>query len=728
MGIISDQIKERREKDEQMLEDAFVRAAGSVLGRKTAQDLHDDRQITENVIDEILRYYHLDSVHIPEDITDPDEQLSYALRQRGFMRRSIRLTPGWYRDAYGPVLAFMKDGGTPVALLPGKLGVFMFRDPSGGERVRVSRKNEDLFEEEAFCFYHPLPMRKIGIPDLLLFMKDCLSVRDIASIAVIAFVMTALGIVSTRIIRVLTGPVLASSNRSALAGAVICLVAIAVSSQLISSTRELLMNRLETKTRLAVESSMFMRILSLPTQFFRRYSPGELLSRASSVYSLCSLLQGMVMSTALTSVFSLLYIGQIYEYAPSLALPSFITILVTVAFTAVSTFTAIRVERQQMEAVARESGMTYATISGIQKIKLTGAEKRVFARWLEIHADSAALRYDPPFVIKLSSTVSSAISLVSGIVMCFLAVKSGVSQSSYYAFTAAYGALMGAFMSLASMTYSFASVRATLDVAEPFLLTEPEVTEGRQIVTKLSGGIRLEHVYFRYSEKSPYLLDDISLNISPGEYVAVTGKTGCGKSTLIRLLLGFETPEKGIISYDGKDITTLDVSSLRKHIGTVLQTGGLFQGDIYSNIAMTAPQMSEEEAWEAAETAGIADDIRAMPMGMHTMISEGQGGISGGQKQRLMIARAVAPKPKILFMDEATSALDNKTQRKVSEALDRMGCTRIVVAHRLSTIKHCDRILVLDNGKIIEDGSYDELIAKGGAFAELVARQRLEGE
>ena len=210
--------------------------------------------------------------------------------------------------------------------------------------------------------------------------------------------------------------------------------------------------------------------------------------------------------------------------------------------------------------------------------------------------------------------------------------------------------------------------------------------------------------------------------------MAVTGKTGCGKSTLMRLLLGFEKPEKGIISYDGKDLTTLDVSSLRKHIGTVLQTGGLFQGDIYSNIAMTAPHISEEEAWEAAETAGIADDIRAMPMGMHTMISEGQGGISGGQKQRLMIARAVAPKPKILFMDEATSALDNKTQKKVSEALDRMGCTRIVVAHRLSTIKHCDRILVLDEGKIIEDGSYDELIAKGGDFAELVARQRLEGE
>ena len=192
------------------------------------------------------------------------------------------------------------------------------------------------------------------------------------------------------------------------------------------------------------------------------------------------------------------------------------------------------------------------------------------------------------------------------------------------------------------------------------------------------------------------------------------------------LLLGFETPEKGAVYYDSKDVTALDSGSLRRNIGTVTQDGGLFQGDIYSNITITAPQLSIDEAWEAAEKASIADDIRNMPMGIHTLISEGQGGISGGQKQRLMIARAIAPKPKLLIFDEATSALDNKTQRQVSEALDAMGCTRIVVAHRLSTIRHCDRIVVLDGGHIIEDGTYDELIAKEGYFAELVERQRLD--
>ena len=224
----------------------------------------------------------------------------------------------------------------------------------------------------------------------------------------------------------------------------------------------------------------------------------------------------------------------------------------------------------------------------------------------------------------------------------------------------------------------------------------------------------------------PWVVDGMDLKIRAGEYVAIVGTTGCGKSTLLRLLLGFETPEKGAVYYDGKDLAKLDLRSLRRHIGTVTQNGTLFQGDIYSNIVISAPQLSLDEAWEAAEIAGIADDIRAMPMGMQTVISEGQGGISGGQKQRLMIARAVAPRPKILLFDEATSALDNKTQKKVSDALDALKCTRIVIAHRLSTIRNCDRILVLSGGKIRESGTYDELIAQKGFFAELVERQRLD--
>ena len=579
---------------------------------------------------------------------------------------------------------------------------------------------------EAYGFYKPLPQRKLAIPDLLIYMKNCLTMTDSVMIVLAALAVTGVGMLMPRITRALTGPVISSGSTKMLAGIAVCMLCTAISSQLIGSANAMLNSRIQTKTSAGVEAAMMTRIMSLPANLFRNYSAGELMSRSMSVNQLCELILGMVVGTGLSSLTSLLYITQIFSFAPSLVVPSLLIILTTVIFTTVTSIVQIRISKKHMEFSAKEAGMSYAMISGVQKIKLAGAEKRFFARWLDIYSDGAELTYAPPTFIRINGVITTAISLISNIVLYYLAVKSGIDQSNYFAFTAAYGAVMGAFTSLAGVALSAGRIRPILEIAEPFLKAEPETADNREIVTKLSGGIEMNNVYFRYSENTPYIVNDLSLKIRPGEYVAIVGRTGCGKSTLMRLLLGFEKPEKGAVYYDGKDITRLDHGSLRRNIGTVMQSGGLFQGDIYSNIVISAPHLTLDEAWEAAEIAGIADDIRAMPMGMQTLISEGHGGISGGQKQRLMIARAVAPKPKILMFDEATSALDNKTQKQVSEALDKMGCTRIVIAHRLSTIRHCDRILVLDDGKIIEEGSYEQLISRNGFFAELVKRQRLD--
>ena len=296
------------------------------------------------------------------------------------------------------------------------------------------------------------------------------------------------------------------------------------------------------------------------------------------------------------------------------------------------------------------------------------------------------------------------------------------------AFMVSYSLFSGAFLALCDAAVSAASISPILELVAPILEAVPEVSEGRKVIASLSGGIELNDVTFRYDQNMPPVLENLSLKVRPGQYVAIVGKSGCGKSTLMRLLLGFETPQRGVIYYDGKDIKTLDLKSLRSHIGCVLQNSRLFTGSIYSNISISAPQLTEKGAWEAAEMAGIADDIRRMPMNMHTLISEGAGTISGGQRQRIIIARAIAPKPKVLFFDEATSALDNLTQKIVSDSLDKLRCTRIVIAHRLSTIRHCDRILVLDGGRIAEDGDYETLIHSKGLFSELVKRQQLNAE
>jgi len=725
MGWFENQIEERRNADQQLLEDSFVKIAGVVLGNRTAEKSDNAQIVTKSAIDEILKYYHDKPVEVPEEIKTVDEQLDYCLRSCGLMRRDVELTDGWYRDACGPILAFMKEDGLPVALLPGAFTGYRYIDPKTGKRVKLNAKTAPLFAAQAVCFYRPLPQKKLDIPDLLLYMKRCVSLSDVILIAAATLGVTLVGMFMPRITRALTGPVLTSGQASALIGAAVCILCVSLSSQLLSVIKALAQSRLDAKVTLGVQASMMMRLLSLPADFFRKHSPGELKSRAAAVNQLCATLLSTVVSAALTALTSLLYVTQIFRFAPTLVLPSLLIVAVTVCFSVASTLVQIRINRKKLAQNAKESGMSYSLITGVQKIKLSGAEKRVFAKWLDLYSEGAELTYNPPTFLKINSVIAAAITLTSTILLYYLAAKSNIGQSNYFAFTAAYGMLMGAFLSVSSIALSAAQIQPALEMAEPFLKAEPESTERKQIVTGITGEVALERVSFRYDANSPYVLSDLSLNIAPGEYVAVVGRTGCGKSTLVRLLLGFETPENGAVYYDGRDMEKLDLPSLRRKIGTVMQDAGLFQGDIYSNIVITSPELTLEDAWEAAEKAGIADDIRAMPMGMFTVVSEGQGGISGGQRQRLMIARAIAPEPKLLIFDEATSALDNKTQKQVADALDAMGCTRIVIAHRLSTIKHCDRILVLDGGRIAEDGTYDELIKKGGVFTELVKQQQL---
>ena len=723
MGWFDEQIKERLASDQEILEDSFLRLAGVVLDEKAAQRLQDERLIVKEALDSILKYYHEKPVELPENVKNIGEQLDYVLRPTGLMIRDVELTEGWQYDAYGPMLGFFRESGNAVALLPNLFGTYWFSDPATGKMSVVTKKNAGLFEMEAFCFYQSLPMKPLGIPDLILYMKNSISNSDFLQIALATLVVTLVGTIEPKVYSLVTGKILMNKQASVLIGMMAFLVSAAFASQMLSMVRSLLMERINTKTSLAVEASVMMRILSLPVNFFRKYSSGELSSRAQSVNSLCNMLLDNFMSVGLTSLMSLIYIMQIFSFARVLVVPSIIIILSTVIIGIVASLMQIDISRRRMKIAAEESGMAFAMLNGIQKIRLSGSEKRVFARWAQKYSEDARLQYNPPLFIKLNSVLVTAISLIGTIILYYLAVRYGVSVSDYVGFNAAYGMVMGAFSSLTSIALSIAGIRPVLEMAEPILKAEPEVAADKEMVTRVSGSIEVNHVSFRYEENTPYVLKDLSLKIKAGEYVAIVGRTGCGKSTLIRLLLGFEKPETGAVYYDRRDLASLDPRSLRKQIGVVIQNGQLFQGDIFSNITISAPQLTLAEAWEAAETAGIAQDIRDMPMGMQTVISEGQGGVSGGQKQRLMIARAIAPKPRILIFDEATSALDNKTQKQVSDALDRLKSTRIVIAHRLSTIKNCDRILVMDNGAIIEEGTYNELIDKKGAFAELVARQ-----
>ena len=726
MGWFDEQIRERIQSDDDSFSSAFASMSSLVMGKRITRALTEDRVHAENAIGEVLKYFHVKRVELPENIKDINEQIEYLMRPSGIMRRTVVLEGEWYEDAVGAMLGSLKEDGTPVALIPSGLKGYKYYDSRSEKWVRITKKTASLIDEEAITFYKPLPLKKIGVKDLLIYIVECMSVSDFIYVGLMTLAVTLVGMLTPKIQRLIYGPVIENGTLTLLFGVFGFLICVSFTKLLLQTVNKLVTSRLGTKLNVQVQAASMMRVLSMPASFFKDYSSGELSQRMSGLNSLCSMLASSILSTGLTSLFSLIYITQMVQYGPGLVVPGLIVIIVTVAFSVITTFAQLKVSRQQMELSAKESGLEYSLLTGVQKIRLSGAEKRAFAKWADSYTKSAKLTYNPPFFLKLNGVFSSCISLIGTIVIYFFTIKTGVTLADYYAFNSAYAAVMGAFTSLVGMATTFARIKPIFEMVSPLLETVPEAADNKKVVSRLSGGIELNNITFRYTENGPVIVDDLSLKIRPGQYVAIVGATGCGKSTLMRIMLGFETPQKGAVYYDGMDLATLDLKSLRQKIGTVMQNGKLFQGDIYSNIVISAPQLGMEAAWDAAEKAGVKEDIEAMPMGMHTLISEGSGGISGGQRQRLMIARAIAPKPRILMFDEATSALDNITQKIVSDSLDSLKCTRIVIAHRLSTIRQCDRIIVLDKGKIIEDGKYDELIAKNGYFADLVSRQRLD--
>ncbi len=724
MGWFDEQIKERKLRDDEAVEDSLMDIAGFIVGKRLGRKPGNDGK---EALADILRYYRINIRQLPSEfkgIKDINGQIDYVLRSHGIMSRTVRLEKGWYKDAGGAMLARRSDTETLISLLPGHLGGYTFFDEKIGKNVKVNASNEKLIDDEAIAFYIPFPLKKIGFAELGKYILTLFEPYDFLTVAFAALAVTLIGMIAPVLNRILFSDVISSGSVRLLLSVSSFLFLSTAAGILIRSFQTLATARLNAKLSFNVEAASMMRILSLPASFFKNYASGDLSNRSRQIKQLCTILVNMVFSSTLTGVFSLMYITQIFAFAPSLAAPSLGVLFITVAISIFAALWDMKRTERRMSLESRESGVVHSMLTGIRKIKLAGAEKRSFARWGEIYADVCEAKYGIPVFLKTHRVIITAVNLVGTVVIYYAAVRNNVGAADYYAFNASFAMIAGAFTSFAGIALNIAQIKPIADMCRPILDAVPETSENRGIVTHLSGGIELNNITFRYSNDMPPVLDNLSLKIRPGQYTAVVGRTGCGKSTLARIMLGFETPEKGAVYYDGRDISTLELGSLRRNIGTVLQNGKLMQGDIFSNIVISAPWLTLDDAWEAAEIAGIADDIRSMPMGMQTVVSEGTGGISGGQRQRLMIARAVAPKPKVLIFDEATSALDNITQKKISLALDNLKCTRIVIAHRLSTIQQCDRVLVLEGGRIIEDGSYNELIAKGGFFADLVERQR----
>lgn len=720
-NIFDDQINRRRENDDAMFQEAFLDLA-SIFDSKDVNK--NSQKEARGAIAEILKLLGVDHIpQVPDSVTDMNSQLNYMMRPSGVMRRRVELVGNWWERSTGCYLGSTLASEL-VVIKQSRFSGYEYKSKNGNV-IKINKKTAKSISQDAFCFYRPLPAKKLSIEDLGLFMLKTITVSDVIFVLTISLLVALMGMFMPFMNKQIFDSLIPSGIKSNVLSVAVLLIGAAFASTIFGITRSIVMARFMDRINLSVQSAAMSRVFSLPVTFFKKYSAGELSSRTMSINSLCRMLSDAVLTSGLTAVFSFVYILQMKNYAPELVVPGFLSILAMLLFLIVSSFVQMDLSRKKMKISAKMSGLVYELFKGIQKIKLAGAEKRAFGKWAKLYSEQSRYKYAPPIFIRNNSSIFMLITLGSSLILYYFAGASKVSPADYMAFNVAYGAVSGSVMALAGVVTNLVNIKPLMEMVQPIIETIPESNGSNKIVTALSGNLEINSLKFRYDKEAPLILDNISLKIRSGEYVAIVGKTGCGKSTLLRLLLGFEKPETGAIYYDGNDLNSLDLCSVRQKIGVVMQEGKLFPGDIFSNIIITAPWKTLEDAWEAAKMAGIDQGIREMPMGMHTVISEGGGGISGGQRQRILIARAIVSKPKVLFFDEATSALDNITQRHVAESIESLKCTRIVIAHRLSTIRHCSRIIVLDEGKIVEDGNYETLMKKQGHFYELAKRQTI---
>ena len=725
MGIFEEQLRERLKRDDAELSHSIDDVIDSLRGKSR---YHADGTSMENLRHElelICQFYKVDIPSEFHDTKDVNEFIDYMTHPSGIMHRRVMLEGNWWKDCDGALLAVTKDKGEFCALLPRKTGGYSFWNTSSGAREKLTSKHKDMFEKEALCFYEPLPEEVKNGKQLLFFLFKHIAIFDYAIVLLATLLATLLGMMTPYISGIIFSRLIPSGKTDIVFTTAILLLITVLAAYIMSVVRTGTLERIKNRMENVVQNALMSKLMHLPPRFFQRKSAGGLATTITYLDRLPMVIADVLLGPCITAVFSLAYVIQIGVLAPSLALPAFVTLIVQALIIIFSIKQKLRLTREELNANMEVKGITYSAISGIQRIKLSGSEKRIVSRWAKAYKNRAKAAYKVYFPSTMQNELVVAAALAGTLWVYFSGASRGIELSQFVVFLSAFSIATNNITSLSECAQHLPFLKPSLKLIEPILSEAPETSAGKTVVGRLSGAIEMSHVTFRYSEKSPVVLDDLNLKIKPREYIAIVGRSGCGKSTLMRLLMGFEKPESGMVMYDQRDLAELDPASLRRNIGVVLQNGKLFAGSIFSNITISAPWLTLKEAWEAAEMAGMADDIRNMPMGMHTLISEGSGGISGGQKQRLMIARAIAPKPKILMFDEATSALDNITQKKVSDTLDTLNCTRVVIAHRLSTIRNCDRILVMDKGKIAEDGSYDELIAKNGLFAELVERQRL---
>jgi len=682
--------------------------------------------------------------HSGVERADPVEEIANAARVRF---RQVALRSDWWLHDGGHLLGRVQESKRPVALVRTDDG-YALHDPVERTVTAVDENVAASLVPFAQSFFRSLPARPLVFADLMRFAFQGVN-RDITWVLGLGLLIGILGMLTPMVTGYIFDTLIPASDRSQATQVTGALIAVAIATAMFSVARSMATLRVESRMDAGLQAALWDRALNLPIAFFKRYTSGDLAQRLNAINTIRQALSGTTVATLLTSGFALVNIALLFYYEVKLAAIAVALIGGAMALTLTLGIFKLRYDRSISEVTGRLSGLVLEYLRGVTKLRVTGSESRAFANWAREFGGLRRLSFSSGNVQNINDVFFSLYQVAVDIVIfgavawllttqakeAALAATTAATSAAgsaeapgllttgqFIAFYGAFGQVMGAVTSLSVTILSILNLIPVYERVEPILAADPEAQGEKTHPGELRGQIDLVNVTFRYRDDGPPVLDNVSFSIRPGGFVAIVGASGSGKSTLLRCLLGYEVPSAGGVFYDNQNLAGLDARAVRRQMGVVLQHSQVMTGDIFSNIVGTT-LMNIDDAWEAARFCGLEDDIKAMPMGMHTVISEGGNTLSGGQRQRILIARAIVQRPRILLFDEATSALDNRTQEMVTRSLDEIRATRVVIAHRLTTVMNANRILVLDQGRLVQSGTYKQLVDEPGIFQDLARRQ-----
>lgn len=723
MGLYTDTIVKREEnnrKIEQYADDALLRD-------------HSVARV-ENEMDEvqtvILYIFNKFGIALPRQFghTGVMGLLRTMLDPLGMMYEHYESAEELIKKKTEYILAFREDG-KPVAITPSFFG-YRWYCPHDSGTGRATREWCRTLQPGCYVFNRPLEQKKTTIATFIVNVLKYLTVSDVLYLTAATLLSSLFGLALPRISQWVYHVYIrdAAANTTGFVYAITLFLLVSLVRSVLSLIKSLTLSKIKFRVSLKMQSGVMAKVLHLPQSFFMANSSGKLSKRIAGCGRLSDSILSILLDVLLDFSFSWVYLRQMKMLSPELFGPAVLFLVLKIALSVAGTLSYLHNETRSLETEMENANFLYSAIRGIQKIKGMGAQTFIYAKWAELYRKILHYDYDQPFFLKYQDILLSAVSSFATVVLLQRASAVGISREDYLTFAASYTLIITVITSLTNMMRNIFQLKTLTQMVEPIFKADSELAEPTEFVRKLRGDILVDDVYFRYPGSQRDCLNGVSIHIMPGEKVAIVGKSGCGKSTLLKLLIGFERPDRGMVSFDNKPITSLNLASLRQNIGSVFQFSKLIPGTIAANVTLTAKgEVSEKDIWKALDRAAIGDVIRTLPLGLATDISESNtNGFSGGQRQQILLARAYINDPSVLIMDEATSALDNITQSRALESILAYDHTVVMVAHRLTTVRKFDRIILLEEGRIAEEGSYEELMDKNGPFAELVRKQLMK--